>query len=391
MIEWVILASILVVLFYSLWRAHVARVAPDNVDARQAALSIWQTRAAELAQREDLSELERQRELDRLRAGVLADAGQQSAASQMGPRSLGLMLSIALILVTAWVGYQQLGGLTQVQLTLDSQQLQGELDQAQSLDEAIAVMQAGIQRHELPERYYSLGQLLEQSGDLAGAYQAYRSARERGELDAVYQQALPEFLAAEAQALLFSDRTQIDLATQLAGRALAAQETNTMALGVLGVAAFDQQNYADAERYWARLLELVPADSADYQAIEQGLRIARQAMGISPPQIQVNLLRPPLDVPPQTPVFVYARISEQQPTPMVVARVLFDELPMQLVLTNEMRMGPMAGLPVKSQVEVVARLALSGGVVPAPGDWQGVASNVSTDNGRVQLAIDNPL
>lgn len=391
MIEWVILASILVVLFYSLWRAHVARVAPDNVDARQAALSIWQTRAAELAQREDLSEPERQRELDRLRAGVLADAGQQSAASQMGPRSLGLMLSIALILVTAWVGYQQLGGLTQVQLTLDSQQLQGELDQAQSLDEAIAVMQAGIQRHELPERYYSLGQLLEQSGDLAGAYQAYRSARERGELDAVYQQALPEFLAAEAQALLFSDRTQIDLATQLAGRALAAQETNTMALGVLGVAAFDQQNYADAERYWARLLELVPADSADYQAIEQGLRIARQAMGISPPQIQVNLLRPPLDVPPQTPVFVYARISEQQPTPMVVARVLFDELPMQLVLTNEMRMGPMAGLPVKSQVEVVARLALSGGVVPAPGDWQGVASNVSTDNGRVQLAIDNPL
>lgn len=391
MIEWVILASILVVLFYSLWRAHVARVAPDNVDARQAALSIWQTRAAELAQREDLSEPERQRELDRLRAGVLADAGQQSAASQMGPRSLGLMLSIALILVTAWVGYQQLGGLTQVQLTLDSQQLQSELDQAQSLDEAIAVMQAGIQRHELPERYYSLGQLLEQSGDLAGAYQAYRSARERGELDAVYQQALPEFLAAEAQALLFSDRTQIDLATQLAGRALAAQETNTMALGVLGVAAFDQQNYADAERYWARLLELVPADSADYQAIEQGLRIARQAMGISPPQIQVDLLRPPLDVPPQTPVFVYARISEQQPTPMVVARVLFDELPMQLVLTNEMRMGPMAGLPVQSQVEVVARLALSGGVVPAPGDWQGVASNVSTDNGRVQLAIDNPL
>ena len=391
MIEWLILASILVVLFYALWRAHVARVAPDNVDARQAAVSIWQSRVSELAKRDDLSDAERSRELDRLRAGVLADAGQQTTATQMGPRSLGLLLSIALIMVTAFMGYQQLGGLQQVQLTVDAQQLQDELDQAESLEQAIAVVQAGIDRHPLPERFYTLGQMQEQAGDLGAAYQAYRSARERGELDVVYQEALPEFLAAEAQALLFSDRSQSELAVSLAGRALGLDQENTMALGVLGVAAFDAQNFADAERYWSQLLALVPPQSADAQAIRQGLMLAREALGQSQPAIDLQIAKPGIDAPADTPVFVYARISQEQPTPMVVARVLLGDLPLALRLTNDMRMGPMQGLPAQGEVEVVARLSLSGSVAPAPGDWQGIARGVSTADGQASIQIDTAL
>lgn len=391
MIEWIIIAVILVVLFYSLWRAHVARVAPDDIDARQAALVIWKGRAAELAKRDDLTQEQRDRELDRLRAGVLADAGGQTRVSEMGPRSLGFLLSLGLMLITALVGYQQLGGMTQVQLTVDSRALQAELDQSESLDQAIDIVQAAIERHQLPERYYTLGQLLEQSGDLAAAYQAYRSARERGELDQIYTEALPEFLAAEAQALMFSDRTQAEQAVALAGRSLSLDEDNTIALGILGVAAFDQQNYADAERYWSRLLALVPVDSPDYQAIFQGLEMARSAMGQPTPKITLRVAAPDVDAPADTSVFIYARISEQVPTPMVVARVELGQLPLELTLDNQYRMGPMAGLPSDGQVEVVARVSLSGGVAPAPGDWQGVATNVSTRDGQATVSIDTQL
>lgn len=391
MIEWIVIATILVVLFYTLWRAHVARVAPDEVDARQAALVIWKGRAAELAKRDDLTPEQRDRELDRLRAGVLADAGEQTRVSEMGPRSLGFLLSLGLLMVTALVGYQQLGGMTQVQLTLDARTLQADLDQSESLEDAIDIVQAAIERHALPERYYTLGQLFEQAGDLASAYEAYRSARERGELDQIYAEALPEFLSAEAQALLFSDRSQSDLAISLAGRSLSLDENNTIALGVLGVAAFDAQNFADAERYWSRLLALIPMESPDYQAILQGLEMARAALGQPVPSITLRVAAPNVDAPAQTPVFIYARASADVPTPLVVARVELGQLPLEITLNNQYRMGPMAGLPAQGQVEVVARVSLSGGVAPARGDWEGVARGVSTAQGQATLAIDTQL
>lgn len=391
MIEWIVIAAILSVFIFALWRAHLARVESDTVDSKESALAIWKGRADALKAREDLSEAERARELERLRAGVLADAGGQTRSSQLGPRGLGFLLSVGLICVTALVGYQQQGGLLQVQLTQDSQLLQQQLEAAQNLEEAIQVMQAGIERHALPERFYSLGQLLEQRGSLAEAYQAYRNARERAELDQLYDQALPEFLAAEAQALLFSDNQQIGEAQALASRALSLEENNTMALGVLGVVAFEQGNYADAERFWSTLLTLIPTQSPDYQAVAEGLRIARAAQGIDQPSIQLTIEKPDLAVAPETPVFIYARASKDEPTPMVVARLSFSELPAQLALTNEMRMGPMQGLPVQGEVEVVARISLSGGVAPAPGDWQAVATAISTQRGEASLEFDQQL
>ena len=135
------------------------------------------------------------------------------------------MLSFALLSVTAWVGYTQTGGLQQVSLTQDTQAVTAALDAAQSLDEAISVMQDAVERHPLPERFFSLAQLLEQSGDLTSAYQAFRSARERAELDATYADALPTFLANEAQVWLASDAEALEPARALGLRALELSQT----------------------------------------------------------------------------------------------------------------------------------------------------------------------
>ena len=90
-------------------------------------------------------------------------------------------------------------------------------------------------------------------------------------------------------------------------------------------------------------------------------------------------------------MFVYARQSEQAPMPLVVSRVTVGELPIQIELTNEMKMGPMAGLDGLDRVEVVARVSLSGGVAPAPGDIEGIASGVSTQNGLARIVLDRQL
>ena len=391
MVEIVIVAIVLAVLFYSLWRAHVAKAAPDDVDAREAAINIWQSRLAALQARDDLDESERERELDRLRAGVLADAGEQVAPSVLGPRTLGFVLSFALLSITAWVGYTQTGGLKQVSLTQDTQAVTAALDAAQSLEEAISVMQDAVERHPLPERFFSLAQLLEQSGDLTSAYQAFRSARERAELDATYADALATFLANEAQVWLASDAEALEPARALGLRALELEPNNPTALGMLGVAAFEQSDFAGAERYWGKLLDQLTPGTPDFQAVAEGLTLAREAQGISEARVMVRIEKPNSVLAPETPVFVYARQSEQAPMPLVVSRVTVGELPIQIELTNEMKMGPMAGLDGLDRVEVVARVSLSGGVAPAPGDIEGIASDVSTQNGLARIVLDRQL
>ena len=102
----------------------------------------------------------------------------------------------------------------------------------------------------------------------------------------------------------------------------------------------------------------IDARYADFQAVAQGLTLAREAQGISEARVMVRIEKPNSVLAPETPVFVYARQSEQAPMPLVVSRVTVGELPIQIELTNEMKMGPMAGLDGLDRVEVVARVSL---------------------------------
>lgn len=89
---------------------------------------------------------------------------------------------------------------------------------------------------------------------------------------------------------------------------------------------------------------------------------------------------------------VYARLGPEQPAPLVVGRISFGDLPLQMVLTDDMRMGPMGGLSGQSSVEVVARVAVSGTVAPQAGDWQGSVAPVDpTAGSMIQLTIDQAL
>ncbi|QGG80041.1 hypothetical protein GH975_05395 [Litorivicinus lipolyticus] len=394
MIEWGLLGALTVLVFWTVWRAHFTTLGADDVSSMAAARVIWQNRLADLKQRRD--ELTPRRyalELDRIRAGVLADSGDGERVDAQGPKVVALALSLVAVFGATLWGYQQFGGMNQVRYTLDGQALQGELDRAESLEQAIGLVEDSLNRFDSPERYFLLGQLHEQGGALADAHRQFSRARELAELDVQYEPVLSEFLAWEAQTLLFSDRDQVERVAALAERALTLNAEETVALGVMGVLGFELRDFEMAAEYWQRLLALTPADSPDRAVIAQGLAAAREALGQGGPSLKLVIERQPeLVVDPNTPVFVYARMAPDQPAPLVVARVRFGDLPTRLVLTDEMRMGPMGGLAGNDRVEVVARVALGGTVAPQAGDWQGSVADVEIAADTVtRVVIDTPL
>ena len=394
MIEWLLLGSLTALVFWVVWRAHFRAVGPDDVSSQAAARLIWQGRLQDLnKRREELTEAAYQAELDRIRAGVLADAGSEDRAHSQGPFVIALALSLVAIFGSAIWGYQQFGGMEQVRYTLDGQQLQDDLDRADSLEQAIALVSASLERFNTPERFFLLGQLFEQGGRVAEAYTAFAKARELAELDALYADVVPEFLAWEAQTLLFSDNSQVDRAASIAQRSLALDPEQTVALGVMGVVGFERRDFALAAEHWERLLALTPMDSPDRVVIAQGLTAAREALGEGGPTLKLVVeASPTVSLDPNTPVFVYARTGASEPAPLVVARVRFGDLPTRLVLSDAMRMGPMGGLGDADTVEVIARAAVSGAVAPKAGDWQGLVGGVSVQDGEVtRIVIDTVL
>lgn len=74
---------------------------------------------------------------------------------------------------------------------------------------------------------------------------------------------------------------------------------------------------------------------------------------------------------PDTPVFVLARMADGPPAPLAVVRRRFADLPLTVALTEQMAMMPGHSLAAADAVEIVARVALSGRPLPAPGDLEG--------------------
>jgi cytochrome c-type biogenesis protein CcmH len=76
--------------------------------------------------------------------------------------------------------------------------------------------------------------------------------------------------------------------------------------------------------------------------------------------------------------------------PLAAARYKVSDLPLELVLDDSMALTPRARLSQYEQVEVGARISLSGAPVASSGDLQSAAKQVPTraGEGAVTLVID---
>jgi len=207
-------------------------------------------------------------------------------------------------------------------------------------------------------RYYMSGQ------DYASAARIYEDLAARAPGDA-------QALAYAAQARYLAGGRNLDDATRLrAEQALAVDPHQRTALGLLGMASYEQGNYRAAVEYWQRLLAVEPPGSESARMIAGVIDSARQQLGEAPagdmpvatagpgPGITVQVSLPEgASVGPADTVFVLARrAGSTSRMPIAVQRLQGRQLPATLRLDDS---NSMAGQKLSEADSVLVLVQVS--------------------------------
>jgi len=238
--------------------------------------------------------------------------------------------------------------------------------------------------------------------------------------------------AADARSMI-SDGTIGSDALPLIDRALEIEPDNVQANWLKGMANQQAGDPAGAVGYWEKILPVVKDDPASTQRLQQMIADARQlaasddgkgsaAVSVqgsvvagaaaastttanteaqsqvesdsqAQPSISIDVsadLALLKDVPPETPVFIFARAVSGPPMPLAVAQLTVADLPAQVTLDDSMAMIPTLKLSTFPAVTVGARIALSGNPIAQPGDLYTEIESVDVEPElSIELQIDS--
>ncbi|CAD5109356.1 c-type cytochrome biogenesis protein CcmI [Zestomonas carbonaria] len=318
-----------------------------------------------------------------------ADANRSSRLGRAAP------LVAALLVPLLGVGlYLYWGASDKVEMTREFAQM------PRSIEEMTARLEQTVKAQpDSAEAWYFLGRTYmaqERAADAASAFEhaATLSGRQ------------PEVLGQWAQALYFAgERKWTPQMQALTDEALKADAEEVTSLGLLGIAAFEEQRFKDAIGYWERLVAVLPAEDPSRSAIQGGIERARarqQESGAdsSPAvaasadgatlKVRVELAASVRDkVQPGDSVFVFARASSGPPMPLAVKRMTVADLPAEVELSDADAMMPQLKLSAFPEVQLVARVSRSG--TATDGEWIGRSQPLASSTTDVQrLSIDSP-
>jgi cytochrome c-type biogenesis protein CcmH len=182
---------------------------------------------------------------------------------------------------------------------------------------------------------------------------------------------------------------------------LRAQPMHLNALVLAGSAALSEKRHADAQGYWQRALDLVPADSEAGQGLQQALaQAAEMAAGSvatggaeagalsaatsadnTKPLIQGEVRASPevqSQIAAGSTLFVYAMAEEGSRRPVAIWRGTPASWPVPFALNDSMGMGAPPLLSSLAQVRLVARISKTGSAQKQAGDFQVEMPGVKT-------------
>jgi cytochrome c-type biogenesis protein CcmH len=375
-------------------------------DLERANLEWYRLRRSELAE-EGADALQ-----DDARLRLLED--EQQAAPVARPaggeaKSFPVWILLPVVAVLATLLYYQLGAAPDVMISRQLSALDSNSgpEQMQALIDAIE--KRSQRRPDNLEYTALLGQYYMGQQQYARAAETYAGLAQLAPEDA-------QSLAFAAQAeYLASGRQLTDRARLWAEQSLAIQPHQRTALGLLGMVAFEQQQYREAIGYWQRLLAMEQPGSEGAQMITGVIEAARQrlgegggpatvagqphptgandnvaAAGAVAPGVTVRVTLPEgARVAPADTVFVLARNADSDSRmPIAVQRLRADQLPLTLRLDDS---NSMAGqkLSAAESVLVVVQLSPDGRPGEANATWLGqagpLAPTVDTDPLEIQL------
>ncbi|MQT87073.1 MULTISPECIES: c-type cytochrome biogenesis protein CcmI [Pseudomonas] len=398
MIDFWLAAGLLLLIALSFLLIPVLRGRRAQREEDRTALNValYQERVAELqAQREEGVLTAEQFETGRAEAAreLLADTegvapGRVSSLGKAIP-----LLAAVLVPVLGLSLYLHFGSSDKVELTREFSQ------PPQSLEEMVARLErAAAAQPDSAEGLYFLGRAYMAQNRPADAARVFeRAANLAGRQ--------PELLGQWAQAQYFADdKKWSDKIQALTDEALKADPKEVTSLGLLGIAAFEDQRFEQAIGYWQRLMTELPEGDASRAALEGGIAKAReqlQARGgkveTAPVAKAMASIKVNVDLAdavkasalPGDSVFIFARAVSGPPAPLAVKRVTVADLPITVELGDVDAMMPQLKLSNFPEVQLMARISRAG--QPTAGEWVGRIQPLSSSTRELQqLTIDSP-
>lgn len=394
------LALVLPPLFGNKGGADLDRDAQNIAIARERLCDLKAELAAGALTREQYEEARRELELD-----LYHDLGETpGGGSPPRGRWAALVVAVAVPLAAGTL-YSALGNL-------------------QSVEAPAAAGGASARQPPVEEMVAMLAERMKnQPGDLQGwlmlgsSYKVMRRYPEAARaLEKAYELAGndPDVLLQYAQALTMASGGRMEgKPFELVTAALALRPDDLTGLWLAGMAEAQQGNFEASAKYWRRA-ETLPADDPEVKAeLRAMIAEAERRAGISSVQsasattapeaasaATAAAIRVAVTLAPELAgqadegdtLFVYAQALNGSPMPLAIVRKKVKELPLEVVLSDEMAVMPTAKLSGYGEVRIIARISKTADAMPRPGDLFGRAEPVSVGGGKtVQVVIDGKV
>lgn len=322
------------------------------------------------------------------------------------PRWIGLTLGFFVIAVSIGL-YQKMGAISDWYLASQYQSLanQGQDFDQQEYNDFIDKVAAYADQSAYPKDWWFVA---------AQGYLATDNFPNAVDAFGQLQKLLPDdasVMANLGQAMyLGNNRIMSEEAGVWLNKALAISPTNTTALGVLGISAFEKADYKQAISYWDKALSVLPPFSRQAQILTQGVDNAKQALvkqgdsvaesdAKSEPEdsnrrIEINLsLGSDVSYLPGQTIFLFARAVNGPRFPLAAVKLIASQLPMSITLDESDAMQPGVSISQFDDVVVTARLSLNSDPIASSGDWQSgvVILDLSQALEPIDLVINQPV
>lgn len=319
---------------------------------------------------------------------LLADTeGAQAVPMQ---RSLGGKIPLIVALIMPLLGY---GLYLHWGAIDDVEQARTFAEQPKTIEEMTARLEAAVKSDpKSAESWYFLGRTYMAQERASDAVAAFERA-----IDIAGRE--PELLGQLAQALYFAgDKQWTPQLQTLTNEALKADPAEVTSLGLLGIAAYESEQFQQAIGHWQQLVAVLPVEDPSRQAIQGGIDRAREQLGVpaepvEPAASQGLTVRVALadelqaKVQPGDSVFIFARAVSGPPMPLAVKRLTVADLPAEVSLTDSDAMMPQLKISGFEQVQLVARISRSGNATA--GEWIGSSQPLASKTLEPQqLLID---
>ncbi|MGB1239226.1 MAG: c-type cytochrome biogenesis protein CcmI [Pseudomonadales bacterium] len=367
-------------------------------------VEIFKQRVAELEEERDaglLSEASLAELTLELEKNLLLDAQKTSnnevAQSRLTGAKLALVAAVSVLVISVSLAfYSRYGSYDELvwfsQQHASGQQLDGQQPTA---EQAIAMLERELQQNpDNAEGWYILASAYIGTNQFVRASEAFEKvlqvlpeeAPQRASVTGQYAQAL-YFIAGKVSA---------DVSTQVE-KALSLDANEVVSLGLMGIAAYDAQDYQGAIDHWSKAMQ--HADASASSSLQSGIAKARSKLGVEQqsatggvPHVSITLdvdadVREQVD--PQAVVFVFARPIGGG-IPLAAKRLTVAELPVNIILDDSLAMMEQAKISLQNNVEVSARISLGGTPQAVSGDYtaDAVQAKVSESGETVNLLID---